>query len=201
MTPVVVGVTARAPVPLVLVPVHINDSGPFSFIFDTGAGRTVVGSRLALELGVPILRTERVTGAAGEMTVDVGRTETISVGGLTAKNADVTVADLSHLAAVGVAADGVLGVDYFGAHAVRLDVRAATLEISPNLTSDEDSGEWIGFSLAPSKPLIIVPAHVNGTGPYTFGLDTGALASVLSPTTADVALVSNREAAEGVAAN
>jgi hypothetical protein len=198
---VVVKATVGSPVPLISIPVLVNNSGPFNFIFDTGAGRTVVAKRLADELRVRMLGTDTITGPAGEMTVEVGRTETISVGDLTANELDVTVADLSHLAALGVEVDGVLGVNYFGAHTVRLDTQAGTLEIGTDFTVDADRGDSIMFSLAPLKPLILVPALVNGSGPYSFGLDTGAVASILSPTTADMASVSNREAAEGIGAN
>jgi predicted aspartyl protease len=40
----------------------------------------------------------------------------------------------------------------------------------------------IPFRLAgPVKPLVLVPALVNGSGPHAFVLDTGASATVLSP--------------------
>jgi predicted aspartyl protease len=40
----------------------------------------------------------------------------------------------------------------------------------------------VPFQLAGAvKPLVLVPAFVNGRGPHTFVLDTGASATVLSP--------------------
>ena len=40
----------------------------------------------------------------------------------------------------------------------------------------------MAFRLAgPVKPLVLVPAFVNGHGPHTFVLDTGASSTVLSP--------------------
>ena len=41
--------------------------------------------------------------------------------------------------------------------------------------------ENISFKIAdPAKPLVLVPAYINGQGPYDFILDTGAGTTVLS---------------------
>ncbi len=48
--------------PLILLPVHVNDHGPFEFILDTGAGTSLLSSKLAKELDVKILGSKEGHG-------------------------------------------------------------------------------------------------------------------------------------------
>ncbi len=41
--------------PLILLPVSVNDHGPFEFILDTGAGTSLLSSELAKQLDVKIV--------------------------------------------------------------------------------------------------------------------------------------------------
>ena len=41
--------------PLILLPVRVNAQGPFDFIFDTGAGTSLLSSDLAKKLEVKII--------------------------------------------------------------------------------------------------------------------------------------------------
>jgi hypothetical protein len=41
--------------PLILLPVCVNDCGPFEFILDTGAGTSLLSSKLATELDVKVV--------------------------------------------------------------------------------------------------------------------------------------------------
>ena len=45
--------------PLILVPVEVNDHGPFEFILDTGAGTSLIATELAEKLKVKILKAMR----------------------------------------------------------------------------------------------------------------------------------------------
>ena len=51
---------------LVIVPVYLTDSGPYDFALDTGAARSVVDSRVASRLRLPVTGSEQtVTGVSG----------------------------------------------------------------------------------------------------------------------------------------
>src|SRR6185369_13500454 len=61
-----------------LVPVTINGQGPFRFVLDTGANRSVLTPQLAAHLGLAVSTTSRltmtgVTGSASVPTVAVDR--------------------------------------------------------------------------------------------------------------------------------
>jgi predicted aspartyl protease len=68
---------------LALVPVFINGKGPFAFALDTGASRSVVDTRLAAELGLPISGEESsVSGVGGKATAQPVRVENWRVGNI-----------------------------------------------------------------------------------------------------------------------
>jgi len=97
--------------------------------------------------------------------------------------------------AVGHRIDGDIGYDFLKAFRLTLDYQRRVVRLAH---SDHPGGhEVVGagavahaevpFRLAgPVKPLVLVPAFVNGRGPYEFVLDTGASATVLSPELASV---------------
>ena len=59
----------------------------------------------------------------------------------------------------------------------------------------------LSFTLAsPTKPIILVPTVVNGSGPYTFALDTGAAVTVISPELAQSLDLASGAMREGVGA-
>ena len=41
--------------PLILLPVQVNDRGPFDFILDTGAGTSLLSTELAKDLNLKII--------------------------------------------------------------------------------------------------------------------------------------------------
>ncbi len=65
---------------LILVPVTVNDAGPFLFVLDTGSNHSAVSDALAARLGLkPVARTQTVTSTGTGMT-DVIELGSLSVG-------------------------------------------------------------------------------------------------------------------------
>ncbi len=66
-----------------VVPVYINASGPYAFILDSAASRTVISTRLATALTLPLLpnRVGRLVGASGETTTQVYRVDALRFAG------------------------------------------------------------------------------------------------------------------------
>lgn len=106
------------------VPVLINGEGPFQFIVDSGADRSVLSSalaeRLALEPGPDVL----VHGIGGSQV-----THTAKVGQLSVGAARLSGANLPVLPPDRVGADGLLGVDILEGRNVVMDFRRRKLEI------------------------------------------------------------------------
>jgi predicted aspartyl protease len=175
---------AGGPQPLILVPVTVNGNGPFEFILDTGAGLTVVSPELAALVGIDATGSKEAMGAGGKVVVQLGTAASITVGGATRRDAAVAISEeLSRIAAVvGSKVDGAFGHGFLAGYVVTIDYRTAVLGLADASEPRGASGpSAVPFRLAsPAKPLILVPARVNGTGPYQFALDTGASTTVLA---------------------
>jgi predicted aspartyl protease len=178
--------------PLILIPTSIDDRGPYSFILDTGAGTSLISPRLADELGIVATESKEAAGAAGRVTVALAHVASIAIGG--ARRAPMPVAITAEVdrigAAVGARIDGDVGYDFLKHYRVTIDYRRRLVRLVQG-TYDVTSAapatrSEVAFRLAaPTKPLVMVPAFVNGRGPYSFIVDTGASATVLSPALAD----------------
>jgi predicted aspartyl protease len=177
--------------PLILIPVSVNERGPYEFILDTGAGTSLVSPRLAAGLGIASEGTREGTGAAGRVMVAMGRVESLAVGAARRGPMPIAVtAEVDRIgAAVGARIDGDLGYDFLKSFTLTLDYRRRVIRLTQGGYEVAGAGgvghAQVPFRLAGAvKPLVMVPAYVNGRGPHAFVLDTGASATVLSPTLA-----------------
>ena len=87
-------------------------------------------------------------------------------------------------AAVGHRIDGDLGYDFLKHFRLTVDYRRRIVRLAQGAyeVAGHATQVEVPFRLAgPVKPLVLVPAFVNGRGPHAFVLDTGASATVLSP--------------------
>lgn len=196
MTHIVVDVTCDPTLPFLLVPVEVNGQSAQAFILDTGAARSVISKEMAATAGIMVERAETIMSAGGPMDVQVGARTTIAVGGLE-QPLPVTIADMSAIQAAGIDVNGVLGVDYLRGYAVTIDRKTSQLELS---TSGNDAKGAMTFTLDSKKPLILVDALINDTGPWAVGLDRGAIMSIISPDVQEAAHVAVHDTASAVGA-
>jgi predicted aspartyl protease len=173
--------------PLILVPVFVAGRGPYSFVLDTGAGPTLVSNELADTLGLPRGETEEGRGAGGEVRLVHSVAPSLCIGDEALEDAAVCITDLSFIGrAIGAPVDGDLGHSVLRHFALTLDYAANLLWLARTAVAGKASDvcrseKTIPFRLAhPSKPLIVVPAFVNGQGPFDIAVDTGASSTTLS---------------------
>ena len=116
----------------VVVPVHVNGTGPYQFILDTGATLTCVDEKLAdrLELPKPVgmIGYGATVGETG--TVGLHRISTLSVGGATASRLTACALDLERMHQVGLEVDGLLGLNFLKSFKVSLDFERKTLSLA-----------------------------------------------------------------------
>ncbi len=174
--------------PLLLVPVFINGKGPFDFILDTGAARTVLSSPLAGELGLTDRPTaEGAMGAGGNTKVasSIVRLEAFTLGPAKRKDWETGCIDFSPISQqLGTKIGGVVGHDFLQDFVLTVDYPAGSLHFAsakaaPARSSHPAKAE-LTFERTPIKPLLRIPVHINGRGPFPFVLDTGASASLVS---------------------
>lgn len=115
----------------ILVPVHINGRGPYSFVLDTGATLTCVDQALATELSLPEERGQIGFGAGigGAGRMRLVRTDSLRVGAARAEDLPVCALDLSSARQAGIEFDGLLGLNFLRPFRMGLDFERAVLSL------------------------------------------------------------------------
>src|SRR6267378_3202387 len=110
--------------PLILVPVHVNDRGPFDFILDTGAGTSLLASDLAKELELKTISSKEGQSAGGKVSVSLSKVDSLAAGKAKLGDVDVGIVDLSHIGkTIGARIDGDLGYNFLKHFRVTIDYR------------------------------------------------------------------------------
>jgi predicted aspartyl protease len=106
-------------------PVRIDGQGPFQFVVDTGANRTVVSAELARSLGLPPGPMANVHGVAGVEPAQTAMIGELRVGSVVSKDLLAPRLPRDRLGA-----DGLIGVDVLRNRKVLMDFRRGELQIS-----------------------------------------------------------------------
>jgi predicted aspartyl protease len=159
------------------IPVMIGGQGPFEFVVDTGADRTVLSDDVAEQLGLPPGRDVIVQGITGsELTRTVLAPE-ITIGKIVLRGLDLPVLSRTRL---GV--DGLLGVDALQKRRLIMDFRSHRLEIlSASGAQRPPSDTRDAFVSARDRfgRLVVIDANANGA-PVSAFLDSGAGMSIVN---------------------
>lgn len=116
---------------LPLVPVYIQDQGPFVFVLDTGASSSSIHQDLMDQLMLEEVDEVEVVGVTGREDVVLARVEQWSAGDVQLPSTTVTVIDMPQ-PEDGTGIQGLLGSDVlsqFGS--ITIDYDAAELILSP----------------------------------------------------------------------
>ncbi|RDE07251.1 aspartyl protease family protein [Sphingomonas aracearum] len=113
------------------VPVRVAGAGPFDFIIDTGAERSVLSRELAAELGLPAGRQVNMTAMIGSGPVETVIVPTLAVSArdwvdLAARRIEAPV-----LARANLGAAGMLGIDALQGQSLTLDLARDTMQLTP----------------------------------------------------------------------
>jgi len=159
--------------------VFINGAGPFHFLVDTGAERTLIASDIADRLALPHGRRVMVEGIIRGLPADLVHIGRLEMGGLVCPHLEVPV-----LPRAMTTVDGYLGLDVLDERRVIFDFRAGTLTVTEaqgffsSLWAHED--EAVVRTLGTSGRLRASDCLVNGVRAAAF-VDTGAEVSVSNP--------------------
>ena len=159
----------------VYVNANVNGKGPFRFAVDTGAsGDARVDMKLARDLKLPV--SGEGTSSDGIQSAEVTKVliESISLGGLSKRNLEVTARDYS--ARTSADFSGILARGFFADGLLVLDFPNKTLAFSNLRSIPEDAKGAIKYQ----KPFRI-PVEV-GKREVVGNLDTGADVSFVIPT-------------------
>lgn len=157
-----------------MVDVNIGDRGPYSFIIDTGAERTViaqeVAQQLALKSGTPI-----DLHSVGSMV----RAQTVVIPRLSVNQLNVRRIQAPALAQRDIGAAGILGIDALQSKNVLMDFKVKTMTLTNSGEMDAEWGGNVVVVRAYKKfgQLVLTNAMINGE-PVEVILDTGGQVSI-----------------------
>ena len=116
--------------PLIVVPVLINNHGPYRFLLDTGANRTVLSAVIADGLAIPRGFSESLFSAAGDFPVNVRKLTALQLGNTRAENVNIAVGDFPLMKKMNV--EGVLGADFLRSFKVSIDYNNMLVCLEPS---------------------------------------------------------------------
>jgi hypothetical protein len=140
-----------------VVPAYLNGRGPFGFVVDTGANRSVVATEVAALCGLPSAGRADVHGIAGVEAANLAAVRRLAVGEVVSSALELPVVPRAHLGA-----DGLLGVDIMHGRRMLLDFARNRFEIS-----NSGQGAEIGRDANSRIPSHVDPIHVGAT--YRYG--------------------------------
>lgn len=157
--------------------VMVNHKGPYRFVIDTGAERSVIADSVAAELSLPAGPPLIVDGISGRTQSTSVRVERLSFGPFTRRNLNLPVLSRAHLDA-----DGFLGLDAIDGTRVTFDFARKQVSIYEHreyLILPEDLSARIDAS-GKGGHLRFTDGRVDGVATTIF-IDTGAEVSVGNP--------------------
>lgn len=156
------------------VAVTLGGSGPYRFLVDTGAERTVISRQLAAKLNLD----------GGEETVlhsvmGKNRVQTVFIPDLRVSSESMSVVDAPALEASNIGADGMLGIDSLRAQRVTFDFKAKTMAItSAKAPQRREDGDVIVVRAKSRKGrLIFTDAEIDGVA-VNVVVDTGSQVTI-----------------------
>jgi predicted aspartyl protease len=159
------------------VDVSVGGKGPYRFLVDTGAERTIISQELAHQL-----RLEGGKAAVLHSVIGINDVNTVFIPNLQVSNSVVSVVDAPALASSNIGADGMLGIDSLRSQRVLFDFKAQTMSITPSSRPVEklDGQTIVVRARARQGRLIFTQAEIDGQK-VTVIVDTGSQVTIANP--------------------
>ncbi|MFC1948872.1 aspartyl protease family protein [Chloroflexota bacterium] len=136
--------------------ISVDESTPLNFIFDTGAGGTLINAGTASKLDIVGDETVSRQGATGMVEIVRSTNHIVDVGELRVQDVTLGIGELNHIEKqLGMPIDGVIGWEILSQYAVRLNYDTMCIEIYDNNGFDYALGNS-GY-----------PLEVQGTAIFT----------------------------------
>lgn len=184
----------------IVVPVFMNDDGPFDFLLDTGSTITIVDPELLRSLGLDAIDGGTVATLTGKTAIPIAVARSVSVGPVTESKVELGVRDLAGLREVDSKIRGVLGQNVLRNVDYLIDNRKRTIEFdSDGLLAAVLDGERVNTSRieTPDNPdywNTEVPVSLAESDPHDLKLilDSGSASVVLFSDSLNLARLSKR---------
>ena len=161
------------------VPGLIGARGPWGFVIDTGAERTVVSRELAGQLGLQPGPTIRLIAMAGRSAVPTVIVPALSVSTVAASTITAPALEQRNLGAAGM-----LGIDALKGHRIDIDFPRSSMIVKPSrrryVTAGNHGDEVVVVAKSQFGQLIVTDASWRGKR-IAVVIDTGSTLSVGNP--------------------
>ncbi len=158
------------------VPIMIDGKGPFDFVIDTGADRTVLSRELAARLALPPGPAAAVHATSGVEVEQTAIVDTLLVGGRKIRNIQAPL-----LARGDLGADGMLGIDSLRDQTMIMDFKGHRLLVAKSDPVADDRRTIVVHARSRYGELILVDASISGVPIYVI-LDSGAQNTIANTT-------------------
>ena len=184
----------------IVLPVYVNDNGPFDFLMDTGSTITIVDQELLRSLNLGVIEAGTVATLAGKTPIPLAVARTVSVGPVIERKVELGVRDLAGLHELDSKIRGVLGQNVLRNIDYLIDNRKRTIEFDfgGSLAAVLD-GERVRTTRieTPDNPNYWnteVPVKLAESKPHDLKLilDSGSAAVVLFSDSLDLTRLSTR---------
>lgn len=170
----------------VLIPIRVNGSArTFRFIFDTGAGRTVLDRAAATSLGLKATSRGSISGVgSGRVPVDIVSGQWLAIDDLRLDQVDLQLASIGDADTSGERADGIIGFDLLCATVVRVDFSVPRMTVvDPHAFSPPSDAEDLPIAVRGGWMFVRGTIKVPGKPPVSdeFLLDSGSGDAVNHP--------------------
>lgn len=162
-------VAARQRRSRMFVGVMVNDAGPFQFLVDSGADRSVIGKALAKQIALPAGDTVRLHGMAGSAMVETVLLDRLRIG-----RSEITGIVAPSLSEQFLGAQGLLGIDALADQRLRLDFDALTVTIEDTRRPEVTHADEIVVTARRRKGQLILTEASVGIGRIYAVIDTGS---------------------------
>ncbi len=184
----------------IVVPVYMNDNGPFDFLLDTGSTITIVDPELLRSLGIDVIEGGTVATLTGKTAIPLAVARTVSVGPVTDSKVELGVRDLAGLRELDSRLRGVLGQNVLKNVDYLIDNRKRTIEfdfggsLAAVLDGERVKTTRIETPDNPNYWNTEVPVKLAESSPHDLKLilDSGSASVVLFSDSLDLTRLSKR---------
>jgi hypothetical protein len=172
----------RAVVPIdfednaIVLQVRVNNSRPMKFLFDTGAGMSMLNIEKAKGLHLKWADSLKANGVGGTIHGYLAKGASLSVAGVTVRNQPMAIVPLEFPCEASDVA-GIIGYDFIKSFVVELDYEAKTLTLSdPSSFQYHGRGDVIPLTITGNTPRLRAQISLPDGPPLegVFELDTGS---------------------------